>query len=133
MIDDALLAAWLQNVNDELSVPYFVGPRIPEFGRADVLGVVTPSPGLGLTLEGVNQVVGFQIRWVAREASYAKLKLSAYQTDRALIFADFPTQLWGAWVTSITRAGGEPSPELGDGRDLDRVAFTCTYLVETEL
>lgn len=133
MIDDTLLAAWLAAVDTELSVPYFIGPRIPEFGSADVLGVVTPSPGLGLVLEGINQVVGFQIRWVAREANYAKLKRSAYLVDRTLMFVDFPTQLWGGWVTSVNRAGGEPSPELGDGRDLDRVAFTCTYLVETEL
>lgn len=133
MIDDELLAAWLENLVDELDVPYTVGPRIPEFGRADVLGVVTPTPGLGLVLEGINEVVGFQIRWVAREADYSKLKLSAYQTDKALLFMEFPGPFWGTWVTSLNRAGGGPTPELGDGRDLDRVAFTCTYLVETEL
>lgn len=133
MIDDTLLAAWLENLVDELEIPYVVGPRIPEFGRADILGVVTPTPGLGLTLEGINDVAGFQIRWVARESDYGKLKISAFQTDRALMFADFPGQFWGTWVTSINRAGGGPTPELGDGRDLDRVAFVCTYLAEAEL
>lgn len=133
MINDQLLCDWLSAVVDELSVPYTVGPRIPEFGRADVLGVVTPTAGPGLVLEGINTVVGFQVRWVAREKSYAKLKLSAWQTHKALLFAPFPGSLWGTWVTSITTAGSDPTPELGDGQDLDRVAFTCTYLAEVQL
>lgn len=133
MIDDEKLRVWLEAIVDDLAVPFVVGPRIPEFGRNDVLGVVTPSPGAGLVLEGISDVAGFQIRMVAREKSYVKLKASAFQIHRALVFADFPGSMWGTWVTSITPAGGGPVPELGDGRDLDRVAFVCTYLAETEL
>lgn len=132
MIDDELLRAWLEATVTDLGVLFFVGPRIPEFGQGDILGVVTPSPGAGLVLEGINDVVGFQIRMVAREREYAKLKISALQIDKALVFADFPAALWGGWVTTITRAGGGPSPELGDGNDRDRVAFVCTYLAETD-
>lgn len=133
MIDDELQRAWLEAVVTDLAVPFVVGPRIPEFGRGDILGIVTPSPGAGLVLEGINDVVGFQIRIVGRERDYARLKTSAVQIDKALLFADFPAAMWGGWVTVITRAGGGPSPELGDGNDRDRVAFVCTYLAETDL
>lgn len=133
MIDDAALAAWLTATVDDLGVPFVVGPRIPEFGRADILGVVTGAPGLGLTMEGINNIEAFQLRLVGRERDYQKLKTSAYQVHRALMFANFPGSLWGTWVTSVTTAGGGPVPELGDGTDLDRVAFVCTYLAETEL
>jgi len=133
VIDDAALAAWLTAATDDLAIPFVIGPRIPEFGKADIFGVMTGAPGLGLELEGINNIEAFQLRLVARERDYQRLKTSAYQVHRALMFADFPGPLWGTWVTSITTAGGGPVPELGDGSDLDRVAFVCTYLAETEL
>lgn len=133
VIDDDLLRQWLEALPTELDLRWKIGPRVPEFGNNDRFGVVTPSPGAGLTLEGVNLVAGFQLRMVARELDYSKLKLTAYQIHAALLFADIPAMLWGTWVTSIATAGGEPVPEPADGRDLDRVAFTCTYLAEVGL
>jgi hypothetical protein len=133
VIDDELLRGWLQGVTTTLDVPYHLGPRIPEFGRGDVLGVVTPTPGAGLALEGINEVASFQLRWVARERDYAQLKTHAYEVHRALLFADLPADLWGTRVIWVNAAGGGPSPENPDGRDLDRVMFTCTYLAETGL
>lgn len=133
MIDDELQRVWLENVVDDLNVPFVVGPRIPEFGTADVLGVVTPVPGAGPTLEGINTVVGFQIRMIAREHAYAQLKSSAYQIHKALLFADVPANIWGTRVVWVNTAGGDPASEPADPDDQDRVAFTCTYLAEVGL
>lgn len=133
MIDDELQRAWLDAVSTDLDIEWVVGPRIPEFGNADLLGVLTPVAGPGPTLEGINTVVGFQLRMVAREHDYAKLKATAYTVHKALLFADVPADLWGTRVVWISTAGGDPNPEPADGRDLDRVAFTCTYLAETGL
>lgn len=133
MIDDELQRQWLDAVPTTLEIGWSVGPRIPEFGNGDVIGVVTPVSGPGPVMEAINTVVGFQIRVVARETDYAALKTSAYQIHKALLFANVPAQLWGGWVTSITTAGGDPAAELGDPTDKDRVAFICTYLAEVEL
>lgn len=133
MIDDELQRAWLETVVNELEVPFFVGPRIPEFGRADVLGVVTPVAGPGPVLEGINTIVGFQIRMVARLKAYAALKRSAWAVHRALLFADVPADLWGTRVIWVSTSGGDPVPDNPDGLDKDRAQFVCTYLSEVAL
>lgn len=133
MIDDELQRQWLEAVVDELSVPYFNGPRIPEFGNGDLFGVVTPVSGPGPVLEGINTVVGFQIRWVARLHAYAALKRSVWTTHKALLFADVPNDLWGTRVVWVNTAGGDPVPDNPDGLDKDRAQFVCTYLAEVSL
>jgi hypothetical protein len=133
VIDDQLQRDWLDAVSTDLAIEWVVGPRIPDFGNADLLGVLTPVTGPGPVLEGINTVVGFQLRMVAREHDYAKLKNTANTIHRALLFADVPADIWGTRVVWIDVAGGDPVPEPADGRDLDRVAFTCTYLAEVAL
>lgn len=133
MIDDELQRQWLEAVVNDLDVPFFTGPRIPEFGRGDVLGVCTPTAGPGPVLEGIDTVVGFQIRMVARLHAYAQLKLSAWQIHKALLFADVPADLWGTRVVWVNAVAGDPVPEPADGVDKDRVAFTCSYVSEVTL
>lgn len=135
MIDDELQRAWLEThaSTPELTIPFFIGPRIPEFGNADLFGVVTPVSGPGATLEGVNTVVGFQVRMVARLNSYGQLKSACWQLHQQLMFADVPADLWGTRVVWVSTAGGDPVPDNPDGVDLDRVQFVCTYLAEVGL
>lgn len=133
MIDDELQRVWLENVVTETEVPFFVGPKIPEFGAGDVFGVLTPVSGPGPVLEGINTVVGFQIRMVARLYAYAGMKRSAWQIHKALLFADVPADLWGTRVIWVNTAGGDPVPDNPDGVDKDRVQFVCTYLAEVSL
>ena len=133
MIDDELQRVWLESQFGELAIPWFIGPRIPEFGAADILGVLTAAPGAGLTNEGINEVASFQLRWIGRERDYQQLKRAVWAYHRTLLQADPSALPWGCQVIWVSPAGGGPSAENPDGRDLDRVMFTCTYLAETEL
>ena len=62
MIDLEALVAWFNAVNTDLAYTFVAGPRVPEFGNADVLGVVTPLEGPGLTLDGLASVASSTAR-----------------------------------------------------------------------
>jgi hypothetical protein len=125
MIDPALLAQWLTAVPTELNLPFVHGPRQPEFGAADRLGLIVMLEGPGETLEGVGDVRSFQVRLVTREYEREALGRAANAVDLALRFGDFPADLWGTHIVWVNRAGGAPSELQED--ELDRVAYVCTY------
>jgi hypothetical protein len=126
MIDPELLRVWLQEVPNDLSMEFVEGPRVPEFLRGDDIGVVTMLEGPGYTLEGSGGFGSFQLRLVARERDQDKLRRTAFQLDNALLFGDYPVDIWGTWITSVDRTGGEPSPLQED--EHDRVAYVCSYI-----
>lgn len=107
---------------------WFKGPREPEFGNGDRLAVVTPLGGAGVSLEGVGDQPGFQVRMMAREFELAELKLSVYAVDRELLLGQqFPADIWGTRIQYVTRTGGGPSPLQED--EFDRVVYVCSYAV----
>lgn len=125
MIDADLLQVWLQAIPNELNLPFKRGPRPPEYGNGDRLGIVTMLEGPGETLEGVGDVASFQLRLIAREFEVAELRRTAFAIDEALRFGDWPSDQWGTHVVWVARAGGGPSELQED--ELDRVAYVCTY------
>lgn len=126
MIDMELLAQWLSAVPTELNLRFESGPRAPEFLQADRIGLVTAFGGLGVTLEGAGDQSGFQVRLVSREFERGKLQKSASQLDQALLFGDYPADLWGTTIQYVDRASG--GPEASQEDELDRVTYACTYI-----
>jgi hypothetical protein len=128
MIDESLLADWLSAVPTVLTIKFVVGPYRPEFGKADTIGVVSGTPGPGLLDDGLWNGSGFQVMLEGRDRDHAKLKQAAFDIDHALIFGDYPASLWGTWVRSVDRTGGEPSPQQAD--EHQRQQYFCTYFAE---
>lgn len=121
------LVAWLNAVPNELDIKFVPGPRKPEFGRADELGVVTPLEGPGLTLEGAGSIASFQVEIIGREHKLDEIQKTAFQIDTALLFGDVNgVELWGTFVQYVGRTGGEPA--LGQEDEFDRVSYTCSYI-----
>jgi hypothetical protein len=127
MIDPALLVTWLNGVALELEIPFKRGPRQPEFGNGDLLGLVTMLEGSGESLEGIGAGPSFQLRIVGREHQQDALYRSAHAVDAALRFGDYPAELWGTQVVTVNWSGGGPSELLED--EYDRIAYVCTYNV----
>lgn len=127
MIEMDQLVVWLNAVPTDLGTAFVDGPRQPEFGNADDVAVVTALGGLGLTLEGFGDQPSFQIKMVSRDHRRSVLHRSIMQIDTALLFGDFPADLWGTRVQYVDRSAGPPESAQED--ELDRVAYVCTYIV----
>lgn len=127
MIALQLLCDWLSLVPTELGHRFEPGPRQPEYGRGDKIGLVTLQPGPGLALEALADQPSFEVKMTAREFQHAKLERDVFAIDRALLFADYPDDLWGSRVQYVTRVGGAPAPIQED--EMDRVAYVCSYVV----
>lgn len=125
MLDPDLFGAWLNAVPTELNIPFEHGPRVREFGAADVTGLFTLLEGPGDSLEGVGDHISFQLRATAREYQQNALYRSFRTVDDALRFGDYPADLWGTWIVSVSRSGGAPSELPTD--EHDRVSYVCTY------
>jgi len=126
MIDTELLVTWLAAVSTELDLGFVSGPRPPEFVNHDRIAVVTAFGGTGFTLEGAGEVSSFHLRLVSREHERAKLQKTAFQLDTALVFGDYPADLWGTTIQYVDRSGG--GPESSEEDELDRVSYVCTYI-----
>jgi hypothetical protein len=126
MIDADLRLAWFKELELPSSFGWFNGPRQPEYGNGDLVGLVTDLEGPGEDLEGMGDWGSFQVRLVGREFELPNLRASAFLVDSSLRFGDYPADLWGTRIRTVTRTGGQPSVLLED--DLDRVAYVCTYL-----
>lgn len=127
MIDLTLLVAWLNTVPNDLGTKFVPGPRKPEFGKADEIGVVTPLEGPGLTLDGLGSVGSFQLEIIGREHRLAVIQKAAFQIDSALLFGDTNgVTLWGTFIQYVSRTGGEPA--LGQEDEFSRVSYSCSYI-----
>lgn len=127
MIDYDLLIEWLNAVPTELGHQFILGPRQPEFQLDDRVGLITPQPGLGLAMDGIANVAGFDLKLVAREHQHMKLRRTAFAFDAALLYGPSQGPIWGTQVQYVSRTGGEPGSFPED--DHDRVAYICSYIV----
>jgi hypothetical protein len=126
LIDLDALVTWLAAVPTATGAPVVKGPRQLEFGNADELVMVDALGGLGMTLEGAGDQPGFRLKLVAREFREAQLRQTAFQLDTALVFGDYPDDLWGTRIQYVERSAGPP--ELLPEDELDRVSYVCTYI-----
>lgn len=126
MIAITPLVAWFEALALPVEFKFFPGPRVPEFGKGDRIGVVTPLAGPGETLEGIGENSSFQVALIGREHAAADLQAAAFQVDSLLLFGDYPADLWGTFVQSVSRVGGQPSPIQED--EHDRVRYVCSYI-----
>lgn len=127
MIDYDLLIQWLNAVPTELGHRFIEGPRQPEFQLEDQVGMVTPQPGPGLTLDGLANVASFELKITAREHKQGALRRTAFALDSALLWGPSQGAIWGTRVQYVDRIGGEPNKTQED--EHDRVAYSCSYIV----
>lgn len=129
MIDPAPLIVWLNAIPLPVGVSYkwVRGPRVPEFGQADLVAVVTPLEGPGLALESAANLSSFQLQLTGREFVHDTIQKAAFAIDDALVLGDYPADLWGTRVQYVTRTGGAPAPIQED--EHDRIAYVCSYIV----
>ncbi len=127
MINTQLLAQWLttQASATALAPRIVSGPRAPEFVKADIIGLVTPLPGAGLALEGLFDYPAFQIELIGRERDQDKIESAFTTLDRALVWLDLPSTLWGVRVVQLDRVGGGPAATQQD--EHQRISYTCSY------
>lgn len=126
MIDTDALVTWVNAISTEIEMKFVKGPRNPEFLKADLVGTITPLEGAGLTLEAAGSLSSFQIRMQSREHQESALRKSAFQIDEALVFGDWPADVWGTRIQYVGRTGGEPAILQED--EFDRVAYVCSYV-----
>lgn len=127
MIATVELANWLTAAvaATALAPKIIPGPRVPEFVKADTIGVVTLLPGAGLALEGLFDQPAFQVELIGRERDRDELEDAFDEMDRALIWLDVPANLWGTRVVQTGRTGGGPASTQAD--EHQRISYACSY------
>ncbi|MGW1676032.1 phage tail terminator protein [Saccharopolyspora sp. NPDC002376] len=119
------IITWLQALGVE--VPLFPGTqRIPEM--PDRIAVVTPLPGMGLSLEGIADTPGFQLRCRGAQMSADDCEAIAYDADQRIRGADFPVTLGAVQLTAVARSGGRPALLSSVPDSANRTEMVCTYL-----
>ena len=119
------LIVWLQTLG--VIVPLNPGTqRIPEM--PDRLAVVTPISGPGLTLEGLADTPGFQLRCRGRQNDPDDAEAIAYDADKRILAAQYPTTIGPVRLTAVTRSGGRPSLLSATPDSGNRTEMVCTYL-----
>lgn len=119
------IITWLQALGVE--VPLYPGTqRIPDM--PDRIAVVTPLPGAGLSMEGLADSPGFQLRTRGAQNSPDDCEAIAYDADKRILAAGFPAALGDVQLVSVARSGGRPAllsalPDSGN-----RTEMVCTYL-----
>lgn len=119
------IIAWLQTLG--VTVPLHPGTqRIPEM--PDRIAVVTPLPGAGLSMEGLADTPGFQLRCRGAQYSPDDAEAIAYDADERILAAPFPATIGTVRLTAVTRSGGRPAllsalPDSGN-----RTEMVATYL-----
>ncbi|WP_190824680.1 phage tail terminator protein [Saccharopolyspora pogona] len=116
---------WLQTLG--ITVPLHPGTqRIPEM--PDRIAVVTPLPGTGLSMEGLADSPGFQLRCRGAQMDPDDCEAIAYDADRRILGADFPATLGIVQLTAVTRSGGRPALLSAVPDAANRTEMVCTYL-----
>lgn len=90
--------------------------------------VVTPTPGPGLTLDGIYDQQGFQVLSIGRAMDYDNAEALAFALDKRLL--QFTGgRLGSTRVLYFNRVGSPPTLLRRD--EADRYNFVCTYIHET--
>lgn len=119
------IIGWLTGLG--ITVPLYPGTqRIPDM--PDRIGVVTPLTGTGLSMEGLADTPGFQLRIRGAQYDPDDAETIAYDADKRILGAAFPATIGPVQLTAITRSGGRPAllsvtPDSGN-----RTEMVCTYL-----
>ena len=121
------LVEWHKTLTLPIEFGWFAGPREPEYGRGDNVGVITPGPGPGSDLEDIGDWFGFQAKLIGKEYQFDDLQKSAMELDRTLRFLAVPADLWGTRVRAVVRSGG--APDMIQEDEFERIAFAGNYLV----
>lgn len=130
-----VLIAWLATLgvlNSSGSPLLFVpGTKIPP-KMPDELCRVTPVSGPGEQMEGLADVVGFQLRWRGRQRGADSVGRVARKTDQKVRFSGFPFVLstpdGDVHVVAIERAGSPPSLLSGTPDPAtERSEYVCNY------
>lgn len=129
----AEIVVWLASlgigVGRALDVLVWEGPDYPD--TPDELFVVTPIAGAGETLEGIGDMVGFQLLTRGPQLDPSGAQKMAYHADRAIRFSGFPCDVAGGALrlARVLRSGGAPAL-LGPADNAVRSILTCNYLTE---
>lgn len=127
MISILGLVEWHEGLALPITFGWVPGPREPEFGNGDNIGIITPGPSPGEDLEGIGDWFGFQVKLIGTEIQLGELQDAAMTVDTELRFGQYPIAMWGAWVRAVMRSGGPPAPIQED--EHNRIAFVGNYLV----
>jgi len=130
---------WIQslgwNGNQETGAPLCMGPYVPD--TPDNLVVLTATPGPGFQREGATDMCGFQARVRGGQSgdgstdAQAATESLAYALDALIFSAAYPARLAsGKTLVSAHRLSGMPTPMAQAPDDMDRMTYTCSYLIE---
>jgi hypothetical protein len=93
----------------------------------DRLVLLTFGSGAGLSQEYAIDNPALYVRTVGGQADYDDSQQLSQDVDKGLLKLDHSQFVNGIWITSVQRAGGNPTLLLKD--DGDRYHFTCTYII----
>lgn len=120
--------SWLAGLG--ITVPLFDGAADRrEWDLLDRVGVVTPTSGPGLILQGIGDVTGFQLRVRGDQNNPGAAQRLALDADRRILAAPTPVTVGRTRLQWVTRAGGRPTPLSPTPDDGGRSEYTCNYLV----
>ncbi len=120
------IIGWLEGLG--VTVPLKPGTGdTREWDLLDRVGIVTPTAGPGLFLEGAADTSGFQLRIRGAQNNPHDAETTALDADRRILTARTPVLVGSTRLLSVTRAGGRPT-SLPSPDTAGRTEFTCTYL-----
>lgn len=130
MIDAQALVNWCGALVSEVdqAPQAALGPMRPELEFPDNLVLVTMLSGSGTEMEGVVRRPAFQVSVRGLFPYYSQLQAQANTIDLALMFGNWPLNLWGTRILTAEHVGGEPAPRMDDMQS-QRVVFDCSYIV----
>lgn len=124
------LAAWCAALVadiDNAPTVFTIGPElVPEYEFPEIQGFVTEFPGGASEMEGIVRLRTFQVRIRTLLPYYQSGRACAERIDLALMFGDWPQNLWGTRILAIGQTGSGPSPVTED-QQAGRIGFTCNY------
>lgn len=109
-------------------VAFYPGPDLPDIPERHV--VLTPVPGPGLSVEGLFDAQGWQVRSVGEQDSYDDGEALAALLD-SFLRSENGRMINGVRTVSSQRSGGSPYPLYKD--DGERVHFVCNYNFDVQL
>lgn len=125
MVTTRDIMAWLTVLG--VDVPLYPGTEpVPEM--PDRIGVVFPAHGPGLRMEGLQDVVAFQLRMRGAQNDPFDAETLAYTADTLILNAP-TTSVGDARLVAVTRANSRPTPLPNSPDEAGRGYFTGSYLL----
>jgi hypothetical protein len=121
------LGLWIKNgiTSSALVLP----GRVPAMPNR-IIGIV-PGNGPGETIEGLFDIMVFNVSCRGGENNFADAEAIAFEVDRLFVNADVNFMIDDVYVLGAGRVGGRPQAlPLPD--DQTRWTFTCSYYLEVQ-